>query len=346
LTPKYWDILRGSRLIHLLPLTLALRVLPWSSNREDCLQVFQHADLVTSVDFHPIHDNLLVTGCFDRKIRVWDVLPEAHVASWVQAPEMVTAVGFSPDGAQVAAGLYKGRVFFYEFEGLRYYTQIECKNRHGQDAAGRKVTSVTFLNRGSGSSGVPSGGGRPSTSESMLLVTTNDSRIRLFQLDNYALLAKFKGISNGSMQIRGSFSEDGRYIICGSEDGHVVIWNNVALSGAGTGPLARPKAHVRAHDRIECSANPPTVITASAFAPSAALTYALHLPLPAGSSHNDKSSCDDNPSGALSLGVRVFACADYCGTLKLFMNSVLTADGRHQQSSSLSTEISGVLETV
>ena len=39
--------------------------------------IFPHPDLVTSVDFHPTHtqDVVFVSGCMDKKIRVWTVLP-------------------------------------------------------------------------------------------------------------------------------------------------------------------------------------------------------------------------------------------------------------------------------
>lgn len=58
-----------------------------------------------------------------------------------------------------------------------------------------------------------------------LLVTTNDSRIRLCQLDDYSLVNKYKGIKNKSMQIKASLSECGKWVICGSENGTVNIWN-------------------------------------------------------------------------------------------------------------------------
>lgn len=36
---------------------------------------------------------------------------------------------------------------------------------------------------------------------------------------------KFKGLENEKLPIRASFSEDGKYVICGSEDHEVYIWN-------------------------------------------------------------------------------------------------------------------------
>ena len=71
-------------------------------------------------------------------------------------------------------------------------------------------------------SAVASGSGRSGRRGAQsLLVTTNDSRIRLCSLKDYTVERKFKGLSNTSMQIRASFSADGRYVICGSEVGIV-----------------------------------------------------------------------------------------------------------------------------
>lgn len=198
----------------------------WHISRDDCLQFFKHADFVTSVDFHPTQDRYFVTGCFDKKIRVWDVIPDGHVKEWAQAPEMVTSVSFSPDGSMVVAGLYHGQVYFYQYDGMRYYTQIECRNRHGQHKMGRKVTGLAFPPQPATRDVTPRRGTRTGLA-AKLLVTTNDSRLRLFQMEDYSMVCKYKGLRNDGMQIKGSFSDDGRFVICGSENGSVYIWNTV-----------------------------------------------------------------------------------------------------------------------
>lgn len=56
-----------------------------------------------------------------------------------------------------------------------------------------------------------------------LLITSNDSRVRLY--DGYTLRSKYKGHSNKSTQIKASFSPKGDYVICGSDDGLAYIWS-------------------------------------------------------------------------------------------------------------------------
>jgi WD40 repeat protein len=223
-----------SRTNFLLSASIDKTVRLWHVTREDCLQFFKHPDFVTSVDFHPLQDRYFVSGCFDKKIRVWDILPDGHVKEWAQAPEMVTSACFTPDGSMIVAGLYHGQVFFYTYDGMRYYTQIECRNRHGQHKQGRKVTGLAFAP--AAEQGTAGARIRASTRlTNKLLVTTNDSRIRLFQMDDYSMLCKYKGLKNDAMQIRASFSESGNHVICGSENGGVYIWNTVTPQAQSLG---------------------------------------------------------------------------------------------------------------
>ena len=61
----------------------------WHVTRNDCLQYFRHTDVVTCVEFHPTVDRYFITGCFDRKLRVWDIIPDGIVKEWVQSTDTV-----------------------------------------------------------------------------------------------------------------------------------------------------------------------------------------------------------------------------------------------------------------
>ena len=51
-----------------------------------------------------------------------------------------------------------------------------------------------------------------------VLVTTRDSRIRMYQ-GTSAQAVKFKGHRNRLSRVAATFSPDGMYVICGSDDG-------------------------------------------------------------------------------------------------------------------------------
>ncbi|CAN0280632.1 unnamed protein product [Ectocarpus sp. 12 AP-2014] len=303
---QIWEAHKGdvvaiswSRNDFLLSASLDKTVRLWHTTQAGCLHCFQHADTVTSVDFHPLLEHFFLSGCFDKKIRVWNIR-DGRVQEWQQAPDMVTAAKFSLDGQMIVAGLYMGQVLFYQTEGMRYFTQIECRNRRGTKKRGCKVSGFAFRrtafgggdeagggkkdagvdgsraggvggsNRSAGCS--PTGGRRsePVTSSpafggpvgrggeggaaggvgggvaggagshfpEQLLVTTNDSRLRLYNTDDFGMNAKYKGFANDTLQITATFSEDGKQIISGSENGKVYVWTTGVV--AGTSPSTLP----------------------------------------------------------------------------------------------------------
>jgi len=61
-------------------------------------------------------------------------------------------------------------------------------------------------------------------------------------------MCKFKGLHNTNTQIRASFSEQGDFILCGSDDGYVYFWTTNAggeaePQGTPPPPTACPYSH-------------------------------------------------------------------------------------------------------
>ncbi|KAL8758648.1 MAG: hypothetical protein Q9199_001326 [Rusavskia elegans] len=211
----------------------------WHVSRLECLCCFKHSDFVTSIQFHPRDDRFFLAGSLDSKLRLWSI-PDKSVAYWNQLPDLITAVAFTPDGKTAVAGCLNGLCLFYETEGLKYQTQIHVRSAHGKNAKGSKVTGIQAINFPPDD---PNG-------EVKILVTSNDSRVRVYNLRDKGLEIKLKGNENTCSQIRASFSEDARYIICGSEDRKAYIWP--------TGPLdtekdKRPVESFEAHSAIVTS---------------------------------------------------------------------------------------------
>ena len=181
----------------------------WHISMEECLRVFNHSDFVTAVDFHPIDDKYFLSGSLDEKLRLWNI-PDHTVRDWVNVHEMVTAACFSPDGKQAIVGSYKGKCRFYQTEGMKfeYVTQIDVKSTRGS-SRGKKITGLEYM------PGV----------DKLLLITSNDSRIRMY--DGYTLKTKYKGHKNANSQIQATFSPGGGYVVCGSEDGGVFLWSTI-----------------------------------------------------------------------------------------------------------------------
>ena len=186
----------------------------WHVSREECLCCFKHSDFVTSIQFHPRDDRFFLAGSLDSKLRLWSI-PDKSVAYWNQVPDLITAVAFAPDGKTAIAGCLNGLCLFYETEGLKYQTQIHVRSAHGKNAKGSKVTGIQAIN-------YPP---EDPDAEVKLLITSNDSRIRVYNLRDKGLELKLKGNENSCSQIHASFSDDAKYIICGSEDRKAYIWS-------------------------------------------------------------------------------------------------------------------------
>ncbi|KAI4214208.1 MAG: hypothetical protein LQ351_003293 [Letrouitia transgressa] len=186
----------------------------WHVSRSECLCCFKHSDFVTSIQFHPQDDRFFLAGSLDSKLRLWSI-PDKSVAFWNQLPELITAVAFSPDGKTAIAGLLNGLCLVYETEGLKPQTQIHVKSTHGKNAKGSKITGIQTID-------FPP---EDANGEVKVLITSNDSRVRIYNLRDKALEVKLKGNQNSCSQIHASFSDDARYVICGSEDRKAYIWS-------------------------------------------------------------------------------------------------------------------------
>lgn len=190
----------------------------WHISRQECLCTFKHKDFVTSIAFHPTDDRFFLAGSLDSVLRLWSI-PDKTVAFWNQLPDLITAVAFSPDGKTAIAGVLSGLCLFYETEGLKYHTQIHVRSSRGKNAKGSKITGIRTMTFPPND---PDG-------EIKVLITSNDSRIRMYNLRDKTLEMKFRGHENVSSQINASFSDGAEYVICGSEDQKAYIWSTAAV---------------------------------------------------------------------------------------------------------------------
>jgi len=259
----------------LLSASLDKTVRLWHPTRPTCLRLFRHADLVPAVSFHPNDDRYFLSGSFDRKVRIWSI-KDGRVKDWVQTPHIISAAEYQPDGESIAVGLFDGKVIFYTVDGgikLKYRTQINCKNK--KSAVGEKVTGLTFVRKlsegkeeescrrrqegeGDGPKKIIGLGQfmkEPSSVALLvnqkkqrayqLLVTTNDSRVRLVGLNDFRVVRKYKGVFNSSLQIESHISESGRVERTHHNVGTMVVSTIPIISSAFTSrsPLTTLPTH-------------------------------------------------------------------------------------------------------
>lgn len=195
------------------------------------------------------------------------------------------------------------QVFFYQAEGMKYYTQVECRNRHGALRGGKKVTGLCYDTS-------------RSASAEQLLITTNDSRLRLYQTEDYSMMCKYKGLVNDHMQIRATFSEDGAYVISGSENGNVYIWKATTSHSTGlaqtlTGFKKDRNVSYEFFNATELTPSNPPIVSVALFVPSSAVVLA------AKGTAKEKGVRPDN-----SVNQMIIA-ADYAGKIRVFQRHAL-----------------------
>lgn len=243
----------------------------WHMSRSDCLCTFKHKDFVTRLAFHPRDDRFFLAGSLDTMLRLWSI-PDKAVAFSAQLPDLVTAVAFSPDGKVAIAGLVNGLCMFYETEGLQLRSQIHVRSSRGKNAKGSKITGIQTMAipppnaLDVASSRPPSSGSTSvasadvtSSAEVRVLITSNDSRIRIYSLRDKSLDVKFKGHQNSCSQIAATFSDDGKHVICGSEDRKTFIWSLTGSDALVQDKDKLPCEYFEAHGDI---------VTTALFAPT------------------------------------------------------------------------------
>jgi len=216
--------------------------------------------------------------------------------------KLITAANFCQNGKFAVVGSYDGRCVFYTTEQLKYYTQIHVRSTRGRNSKGRKITGIESL-----------------PNEDKILVTSNDSRIRLYDLRDLNLSCKYKGYVNNSSQIRACFSHDGKYIISGSENQYIYMWkthHDYAKFSSARRDRNDYWEAIKAHN---------AVVTSAVFAPE---SHALIEQIERHQREKEEEKTSQLAEGAVGGASSTSSCgyvlvsADFNGCIKVFVNRV------------------------
>ena len=200
-----------------------------SKNKNCLIQKYKHDDYVTCVQFSPTDENIFITGCFDKYIRIYKINDDNKVNKknknvkdisrtltdsfgFFNITDKITSLSFYPDGSQIAIGTMNGKIHVYDLLSNkgRYSHNFNCRNRVGKNSLGKKVTSINFINKKNA------------------IISTCDSCVRLVSMDEGKNLSKYKGYVNENGMIRADIDLSNDIIIAGSEDGYCYSWKMLA----------------------------------------------------------------------------------------------------------------------
>ena len=153
-------------------------------------------------------DDFFITSCFDLKIYLWNTKHSKQPYYIIYVNEIITKTLFFPDGQKLCLGSAKGNIFIYNIiENFQYSYSFHVRNKRGKGSLKKKITDIKFLRRNE------------------ILVTTNDSRIRLININDGSVLQKFKGHKNLEGMLKCDFCDNYEIIVSPSEDKYVYLWN-------------------------------------------------------------------------------------------------------------------------
>ncbi|XP_070558836.1 WD repeat-containing protein 82-like [Ptychodera flava] len=172
-----------------------------------------HTKKVVSLSMSPVDDTFL-SGSLDKTIRLWDLRsPNCQGLMHLQGRPVCS---FDPEGLIFGAGINSEMIKLYDLRSFDKgpFTTFRLQADRDCDWTGLKF----------------------SADGKMVLISTNGAVIRLIDAFTGNPLQTFMGHMNSKgLVLEASFSPDSQFVIAGSQDGKVHVWN--AENGSKTAVL-------------------------------------------------------------------------------------------------------------
>ncbi|CAI4573673.1 BGN_3a_G0032080.mRNA.1.CDS.1 [Saccharomyces cerevisiae] len=200
----------------------------WHPERKYSLKTFVHPDFVTSAIFFPNDDRFIITGCLDHRCRLWSIL-DNEVSYAFDCKDLITSLTLSPPGGEYTIiGTFNGYIYVLLTHGLKFVSSF-----HVSDKSTQGTTKNSF--HPSSEYGKVQHGPRITGLQCFfskvdknlrLIVTINDSKIQIFDLNEKRPLELFKGFQSGSSRHRGQFlmMKNEPVVFTGSDDHWFYAW--------------------------------------------------------------------------------------------------------------------------
>ncbi|NXK86550.1 AHI1 protein, partial [Formicarius rufipectus] len=180
------------------------------------VKVFPHPSFVYTAKYHPIADSLVVTGCYDSVIRIWNANVKEIHGQLLQELDghksFINTLCFDAEGHHMFSGDSSGLIIVWDtpvkessqhlFQHWRISKEIKENDIKG--------TQINHLE-------VHPNGRR-------LLIHAKDSTLRIMDLRILAT-KKYIGATNYREKIHSTLTPCGTFLFSGSEDGRAYVWN-------------------------------------------------------------------------------------------------------------------------
>lgn len=144
-------------------------------------------DIVTCIAFDPSTGTQFAVGTCDNSLRIYDLVTNRVVTALALTYQPIS-ICFLNDRITLVVGSHTGMCYFYSNKGEHMsHMKLKCSNSNVSITGGDLVRSVTYLEK-----------------EKKYLVSTNDSRIRLFN-GELVLERKYKGHKSKKLPLKHSY---------------------------------------------------------------------------------------------------------------------------------------------
>ncbi|NXI34604.1 AHI1 protein, partial [Galbula dea] len=180
------------------------------------VRVFPHPSFVYTAKYHPVADWLVVTGCYDSVIRVWNANGKEIHGQLLQELEghksFINTLCFDAEGLHMFSGDSSGLIIMWDTSVKGNSQQLFQHWRINKEIKENDIkgTPINHLE-------IHPNGRR-------LLIHAKDSTLRIMDL---RLLAtkKYIGATNYREKIHSTLTPCGTFLFSGSEDGKAYVWN-------------------------------------------------------------------------------------------------------------------------
>ncbi|EFA74752.1 hypothetical protein PPL_11784 [Heterostelium album PN500] len=198
----------------LLTASIDTNVKLWDVKSNECIRTFEHNDIVVSISLD-ISQSMFYSSTLDGFIRKWSINNnDDQPIVQTEVGEFITTISLSITPHYLIVTSHLGNILIYSPANLEMIHRFNVSENHtGKKGKGPKITGVTLITS--------------PIHEDCLLISSNDSCIRQYSLKDFKRICKYKGMHLENYQVKPVISPDRKYIIIGSEDSHIYIWNNI-----------------------------------------------------------------------------------------------------------------------
>ncbi|NXO03525.1 AHI1 protein, partial [Rhinopomastus cyanomelas] len=179
-------------------------------------RVFPHPSFVYAAKYHPIANWVVVTGCYDSMIRIWNAnVKEVHgqlLQKLDGHKSLINTLCFDGEGLHMFSGDSSGLIIVWD-------TSVKGSSPHMF-----QHWSITKEIQENDIKGTPINHLEVHPSGRRLLIHAKDSTLRVMDL-RVLTTKKYIGATNYREKIHSALTPCGTFLFSGSEDGKAYVWN-------------------------------------------------------------------------------------------------------------------------